>query len=381
MIFDFDGLVLETEEPIYLAHAEVYRQHGHELPLDFWKTTIGTDTFDPDADLETRLGRGLDRTAIEQARRRRTLELLADREVLPGVLDLRERARAAGLKLGIASSSSRKWVRGHLQRLGIAGDWDCVICREDAPLAKPDPGLYLATLQCLGVDAAEAVAIEDSEHGVTAATAAGIACLVVPSVMTAGSDFAAARRVAESLAEISLADLARLVPVSRSPITTRRLRLEPIGPEHGPGIFSAARRSREELLPWMPWTDEPAAWHQAQAAAAPEAWEAGRAYPFAVLFENRVAGVVVLGGDLELSYWIASDAAGAGLATEAAGAVLQWARERLYVKRFTLWAGRDNAASRRVAEKLGFRHSGPLPEPKEGGFGPFPAELYELIDQ
>ena len=131
----------------------------------------------------------------------------------------------------------------------------------------------------------------------------------------------------------------------------------------------------------MPWTDEPAAWHQAQAAAAPEAWEAGRAYPFAVLFENRVAGVVVLGGDLELSYWIASDAAGAGLATEAASAVLQWARERLYVKRFTLWAGRDNAASRRVAEKLGFRHSGPLPEPKEGGFGPFPAELYELIDQ
>src|SRR5207248_3922820 len=79
--------------------------------------TRRSSDLDPDADLETRLGRGLDRTAIEQARRRRTQELLADREVLPGVLDLRERARAAGLKLGIASSSSRKWVDRKSTRL------------------------------------------------------------------------------------------------------------------------------------------------------------------------------------------------------------------------------------------------------------------------
>ena len=380
LVFDFDGLVLETEEPIYLAHAEVYRAHGHELPLEFWKTTVGTDTFDPDADLEARLGRPLDRASIEQARRRRTQELLAGREVLPGVLDLRQRAAAAGLKLGIASSSSREWVLGHLARLGLAQGWDCVICREDAELAKPDPGLYRAALACLGVTAAEAVAIEDSEHGVTAAAAAGLACLVVPSVMTAGADFAAAGRVAESLAGISLSDLARLVPLARRPIATARLRLEPVGPEHGQGIYAAARRSRAELLPWMPWSDQPPSWHQAQAAAAPAAWKAGHAYPFAVVLDERVVGVVVLTGDLEISYWISTDVAGAGLATEAARALIGWAREHLYVKRFTLWAGRENVASRRVADKLGFRHLGPLPEPEDGGLGPFPAELYELTD-
>lgn len=385
VIFDFDGLVLETEEPIYLAHAEVYREHGHELDLDFWRTTVGTDTFDPDADLESRLGRPLDRAAVEAARRRRTQELLAGREVLPGVLDLRDRVRAAGLKLGIASSSSRAWVLGHLRRLGIAEGWDCVICREDAELAKPDPGLYRAALDCLGVEAGEAVAIEDSGHGVTAAGAAGIACLVVPSVMTAGADFSAAHRVAESLAEISLEDLAQLLPVPRTPIATARLRLEPIGPEHGEGLYEAARRSRRELLPWMPWAEDPLAQHFGRAAAEPGTWVRGARYPFAILLEGRVVGVVVLSregqGEWQLAYWVSTDVAGAGIATEASAAVLDWATEHLYVKRFTLWAGRDNAPSRRVAEKLGFRHLGPLPEPKEGGLGPFPAELYERIDR
>jgi HAD superfamily hydrolase (TIGR01509 family) len=383
VIFDFDGLVLETEEPIYLAHAEVYSEHGHELSREFWQTTVGTDTFDPDADLESRLGHPLDRDAVDRARARRTEELLAGREVLPGVLDLRDRARAAGLKLGIASSSSRRWVVGHLQRLGIAEGWDCIVCREDAELAKPDPGLYLAALGCLGVAASEAVAIEDSGHGVTAARAAGIACLVVPSVMTAGADFSEARLVAQTLAGVALDDLARLLEVPRLPIVTPRLRLEPIGPEHGTGIYQAALRSRPELLPWMPWAvDLGPESQQDLATSAPQAWAAGRAHPFAVLREGAVVGVVVLSreapGEYELAYWIASDAAGAGLATEAAAGVLDWAGEHLYVKRFTLWAGTANAPSRQVAEKLGFRHLGPLPAPKEGGLGSFLAELYEL---
>jgi HAD superfamily hydrolase (TIGR01509 family) len=217
VIFDFDGLVLETEEAIYLAHAEVYREHGEELSLDFWKTTVGTDRFDPRADLEARLGRALDWEAIAARRRRRTGELLAGREVLPGVVDLRDRAREAGLKLAITSSSSKRWVRGHLERLGLDAGWDCIVGREDAALAKPDPGLYLATLQCLGVRAEEAVAIEDSGHGQTAARVAGIRCVVVPSVMTLGADFSAADLLVDSLADVTLADLERLVATGAGP--------------------------------------------------------------------------------------------------------------------------------------------------------------------
>jgi len=383
LIFDFDGLVLETEEPLYLAHAEIYAEHGQELSLDFWKTTVGTDTFDPDADLESRLGRPLDRAALDRARRRRTEELLAGREVLPGVLDLRDRARAAGLKLGIASSSSRRWVVGHLQRLGLGEGWDCIVCREDAALAKPDPGLYRVALECLGVAPSETVAIEDSGHGVAAARAAGIACLVVPSVMTAGADFSAARLVAESLAGVKLDDLAGWLEVPREPIVTSRLRLEPVEVRHAEGIHAAAVRSRPELLPWMPWAVENRLdRHQELAAAGPARWAEGLEHHFAITRDGAVLGVLGINqeapGEWELFYWIASQAAGAGLATEAAAGLLDWAREHLYVKRFTLWAGRDNAPSRRVAEKLGFRDLGPLPEPKAGGLGPFPAELYEL---
>ncbi len=383
VIFDFDGLVLETEEPIYLAHAEVYREHGQELSPELWKTTVGTDTFDPDADLEARLGRALDRDAIAARRRRRTEELLAGRAALPGVIDLRDRAREAGLKLAIASSSSRRWVVGHLERLGLADGWECIVCREDAALAKPDPGLYLATLDCLQVRAGEVVAIEDSGHGVAAAGAAGIRCVVVPTVMTLGADFSAADLVVESLAGVTLADLARLAePVPRAPIVTRRLRLEPIGPEHAAGVQAAAARSLPELLPWMPWAVENRLErHQEVAAGAASAWASGRAHHFAITRAGEVLGVLGLNrvapGEWELFYWLASDAAGAGFATEAAGALLDWAQERLGAKRFTLWAGTENHTSRRVAEKLGFRHLGPLPELKAGGYGMFPAEMYE----
>jgi HAD superfamily hydrolase (TIGR01509 family) len=383
VIFDFDGLVLETEEPIYQAHAEVYTEHGQELSREFWQTTVGTDTFDPDADLESRLGRPLDRAAINRARDRRTRELLAGRQVLPGVLDLRDRARAAGLKLGIASSSSRRWVVGHLQRLGIGEGWDCIVCREDSELAKPDPGLYLAALECLAVAASEAVAIEDSGHGVTAARAAGVACLVVPSVMTAGADFSEARLVAETLAGVTLDDLARLLEVPRQPILTQRLRLEPVEARHAEAIHAAAVRSRAEMLPWMPWAVENRLdRHQELAVAGPARWAEGRQHHFAITRDGTVLGVLGINqeapGEWDLFYWVASEAARAGLATEAATALLDWAHEHLYVKRFTLWAGTANAPSRRVAEKLGFRHLGPLPEPKEGGLGSFSAELYEL---
>lgn len=217
VIFDFDGLVLETEEAIYTAHAEVYREHGEELELDFWKTTVGTDRFDPRADLESRLGRPLDWEEITARRRRRTAELLAGRPVQPGVIELRDRALEAGLKLGIASSSSRRWVTGHLERLGLDAGWDCIVAREDAALAKPDPGLYLAAVRCLGVSAQEAVAIEDSAHGVASARAAGIRCVAVPSVMTRGADFAGADRVVESLAGVTLADLERLLATETGP--------------------------------------------------------------------------------------------------------------------------------------------------------------------
>ncbi len=104
-------------------------------------------------------------------------------------------------------SSSRDWVKGHLERLGIVDLFDCLRARDDVEHVKPEPDLYLASLDCLGVVAAEAVAIEDSPNGITAAKSAGLRCVVVPNSITAGLDLSQADLRLASLAEITLPQL------------------------------------------------------------------------------------------------------------------------------------------------------------------------------
>ena len=167
----------------------------------------------------------------------------------------------------------------------------------------------------------------------------------------------------------------------RSPLVTRRLRLEPVEGRHAEGLYQAARASRAELLPWMPWAiDITLEGNQRYAADAERSWQADEEFHFAVLEDALVLGVIGLNRDhegcAELHYWIHSDRAGRGYAAEAGERILQWGAETLGLHSFTLWAGIDNRASRRVAEKLGFRDVGPLPEPMSGGLGTFLAEGY-----
>ena len=208
IVFDFDGLILETEEPIYRSWVEVYQAHGEELPFDQWVQIVGSTTsrFNPQHHLESLLGRPLSREVLERRVGRRTSMILAQ-TVLPGVVDHIEAARELGLKLGVASSSTGDWVKAHLERLGILHCFDCVRCRDDVVNAKPEPDLYLAALECLGVQASEALAIEDSPNGITAARRAGLRCVAVPNAVTAHLDLSGADLVTGSLADLSLAEL------------------------------------------------------------------------------------------------------------------------------------------------------------------------------
>jgi ribosomal-protein-serine acetyltransferase len=173
--------------------------------------------------------------------------------------------------------------------------------------------------------------------------------------------------------------------VARAPLETERLLLEPIGLAHAEGLFEATVTSRLELLPWMPWAREPTLdGARVEAAKGSHDWSQGSRFHFALVERDTgvVLGVVGLNREddrtVELSYWIRTDHAGRGLTTEAGAAVIEWAERELHVTRFTLWAGRDNHASRRVAVKLGFAHIGPLDWEPDGGLGTFPAESYEL---
>ena len=208
LVFDFDGLILDTEEPVYRSWLEVYREHGEELPFERWVETVGSTTiaFHPQHHLEERLGRSLTKDVLDRRIGRRT-ELILAQSLLPGVGQHIGSAKAMGLKLGVASSSTRDWVRGHLERLGILDSFDCIRCRDDVTNAKPEPDLYIAVIDCLGVAASEAIAIEDSPNGVLAAKRAGLRCVAIPNSITEHLDLGHADLVLGSLADTTLADL------------------------------------------------------------------------------------------------------------------------------------------------------------------------------
>jgi HAD superfamily hydrolase (TIGR01509 family) len=210
LIFDFDGLILDTESGIYQSWLELYREFGVDLPLEEWAQIIGVspeESFDPFEKLEARLGRSLDGESLRKRRAQRERELLAAQAVLPGVEDYLDEAERLGLKLAIASSSSRKWVGRHLKRLGLSRFFEAVHTCDDVERSKPDPALYRLALSSLSLKPEEVIVFEDSPNGVMAAQRAGLFCVAVPNALTGALPLDHADFLLESLSHLPLEDL------------------------------------------------------------------------------------------------------------------------------------------------------------------------------
>jgi HAD superfamily hydrolase (TIGR01509 family) len=208
LLFDFDGLIVDTETPSFASWQEVYREHGQNLPLERWAAIVGTiGGFDPLDYLEELHG-PVDREAVQARRDEHEISLLEIEELRPGVLEYLEAAQLLGLKTAIVSSSTQHWVNRHLARLERAEHFAEIVTADlDQERAKPRPTLYLEALERLGVSADEAIAFEDSPNGVTAAKAAGIFTVAVPNGVTASLGLDEADLVLESLAELPLREL------------------------------------------------------------------------------------------------------------------------------------------------------------------------------
>ena len=209
IIFDFDGLILDTETAEYRSFSDLYRHYGAELPIEVRGQWIGTDAspFDPYAHLEASAGIPLDREAARAFRRARYEELMAGERARPGVEDYLREGRRLGLGIGLASSSSRDWVLGYLRQLGLEDGFDCIRTRDDVAKVKPDPELYLKALEALGVAPEEAVAFEDSPNGALAAKRAGLKCVIVPNELTSRLAFGEHDLRLASMADMPLAEV------------------------------------------------------------------------------------------------------------------------------------------------------------------------------
>ena len=210
LIFDFDGLIVDTEMPDYESWQRVYAQHGEELPVEKWGQIVGgtaASDFDPHSYLEELCGEELDREEVWLSRRKQYLDGISEQPILPGVMSYLDDAERMGLKLGVASSSPENWVRGHLARLGIYQRFHAIKTADDVKRTKPDPELYLAAVNELGISGAESVAFEDSPNGIKAAKEAGLFCVAVPNPLTAQLPLGNPDLQLTSLEEMQLSDL------------------------------------------------------------------------------------------------------------------------------------------------------------------------------
>ena len=210
LIFDFDGLILDTETPEYQALKTVYREFGQHLPIEMYGLVVGSQynqQFEPLSHLEALLGKPLEPDAFWERVNRHRMELINQNPLLPGVEPLIRAAKASGLKLAVASSSSHAWVEGHLQRFGLLPFFDVVKCKEDVDQIKPAPDLFLAALEALHLQPEEAVILEDSANGVIAAGLAGIRVVLIPNPVTQHLHIQGETLRLASMADLPLAGL------------------------------------------------------------------------------------------------------------------------------------------------------------------------------
>ncbi len=205
VLFDFDGVLVDTEWAIYNAWYRTFLEHGHPLPLELYNRCIGSDfdTWSPKTHLEDLTGRSFDWHDLDARRQEEIHSALSGQGTMPGVTEILQQLGEAGIPHAVVSSSSHHWVDGWLEKLRLTDRFDQVVCRGDAPRIKPAPDLYLEAARRLSIPPEDCLVIEDSLNGMKAAKAAGMTVWIVPNRVTACLDFSRADAVSPSLVEVA----------------------------------------------------------------------------------------------------------------------------------------------------------------------------------
>ena len=212
IIFDFDGLILDTETHEYEVLQEIFKEQGSELPMSVWGKVIGTSSdFSPFVYLEEQTGRSIDHDQLTRLQKEKFEKRISAEAARPGVEAYLMAAKELGLKIGLASSSSYEWVSSYLKSLNLIDYFECIRTSNHVEFVKPDPALYIEAAKCLGVKPSECLALEDSANGALAAKKAGMYCTIVPNSVTAHLEFGETDHRLESMAEMELEKVISLI--------------------------------------------------------------------------------------------------------------------------------------------------------------------------
>ncbi len=205
VIFDFDGLLVDTEYAIYTSWLRVFQAEGHPLPLDLFNQCLGSGYthWNPGDHLERLTGKSYDWDAINARRQTEIVSELEHEGLFPGAQELIERLYEAGIPMGVASSSSHRWVDNWLNKLGVMPYFKTVVCRDDGLAVKPAPDLFLRAAQNLGIAPESCLVLEDSQNGVVAAVSAGMKVIAIPNRVTQEADFSKATLVINAIAALT----------------------------------------------------------------------------------------------------------------------------------------------------------------------------------
>ena len=203
VLFDFDGVLVDTEWAIYQSWRRVFEAHEHDLPLEIYTRCIGSDfaTWSPKTHLEDLTGLSFDWHDLDARRQEEIMADLTHEGPMHGVLDFLEALKVEQIPCAVVSSSSHRWVDGWLEKLGLQGHFATTVCRGDAPRIKPAPDLFLEAARRLNIAPELCLVIEDSLNGLNAAKEAGMRVWAVPNRVTECLDFSQADRVFRSLAD------------------------------------------------------------------------------------------------------------------------------------------------------------------------------------
>ncbi len=207
VIFDLDGVLIDSEELHYRAYCQVLEHHQVSVDRrDYAREWIAAGKG-PEWAVSSF---ALPFSAAELKRRKQTVYhqlLQSDLRPMPGATNALERL-SRDFPLALATNSSRQDVEFVLGRLSLRGFFRDVITRERYEHAKPAPDAFQVAAHALDREPRDCVVVEDSQRGVRAAIAAGIACIAIPNDFTRDSDLSAADRILGDLGEID-AELVR----------------------------------------------------------------------------------------------------------------------------------------------------------------------------